>query len=164
MQHHRSNPAVVLLTTDTHVLPVSTTHVCSDSVVEIIALSSVESVATVNTIDATASATICKGKGKLPMIEEVDDYSDEEFVPEKTTKLPKKNYDTTRKFQDTWAARLSWAEVFRGSDGLLEYVKCTICTQITGKPKILRPKWDTLSKHGNKRKATCNMANGIKKE
>ena len=45
----------------------------------------------------------------------------------------------------------------------MEYEKCTVCTQIIGKPKILRPKWDTLSKHGDKRKATRNMANGIKK-
>ena len=97
------------------------------------------------------------------MIKEVDDYSNEEFVPEKKAKLPKKNYDTTRKFQDTWAAHLPWAEVFRGSNRLLEYVKCIVCTQIIGKPKILRPKWDTLSKHVGKHKATRNMANGIKK-
>ena len=101
MQHRRSNPAMVLLTADTHVLPVSTTPVCSDFVVEIVALSSKESVVIVNTIDMPAGATICKDKGKLLVIEEVDDYSDEEFVPEKIAKLPKKNYDTTRKFQDT---------------------------------------------------------------
>ena len=33
-----------------------------------------------------------------------------------------------------------------------------------GRAKILGPKWDTLKKHGGKRKATCDMPNGIKKD
>ena len=33
-----------------------------------------------------------------------------------------------------------------------------------GRPKIFGPKWDTLKKHRSKRKATCDMANGIKKD
>jgi hypothetical protein len=32
---------------------------------------------------------------------------------------------------------------------------------MTSKPKILGPKWDTLIKHGGKRKAIKNMAGGI---
>ena len=103
-----------------------------------------------------------KGTDVLPVIEEADEYSDDDFVPT-TTKGPKKNYDAQRKFQDTWAARLPWAEISRGSDGLFEYVKCTVCSEITGKAKILAPKWDTLTKHGGKRKATRNMPNGVKK-
>ena len=162
-QHRRSNPTVVLLDVDTQGLPESTGPVYSASVVEIVALSSDGSAATVEIVDVATTATSRKGKGKLPLIEEIDEYSDEEFVPQKTAHLPKKNYDATRKFQETWVACLPWAELFRGSDGLFEYVKCIVCTQITGKQKILTPKWDTLTKHGGKRKATRNMPNGIKK-
>ena len=104
-----------------------------------------------------------KGKQKLPIIDEVDDQSDEDFVAGAAEKVLKKNYDATRKFQDSWAARLPWVELICGIDGLIEYLKCIVCSQITGKPKILCSKWDTLAKHGGKRKATQNMANGIKK-
>ena len=134
----------------------------SDSVVEIIALSS-DGSASVQGLEIAESSRACKGKQKLPVIDEVDDQSDEDFVAGAAEKVPKKNYDATRKFQDSWAARLPWAELIRGTDGLFEYVKCVVCSQITGKPKILCPKWDTLAKHGGKRKATRNMANGIKK-
>ena len=97
-QRRRSNPAVELLDVDTQVLPVSTGLVCSDSVVEIVALSLDGLVATIEIVDAAAVATSRKGKGKLPLIEEIDEYSDEEFVLQKRAHLPKKNSDTTRKF------------------------------------------------------------------
>ena len=34
---------------------------------------------------------------------------------------------------------------------------------VMDKPKIFGPKWNTLKKHRDKRKATKNMARGIKK-
>ena len=104
-----------------------------------------------------------KEKDKLSVIEEVNDYSEDDFVADVKEKVTKKNYDATKKFQDTWAAGLPWAELFRGSNGLFEYVKCVVCSLITEKPKILGQNWDTLSKYGGKLKATYNMPNGIKK-
>jgi hypothetical protein len=98
-------------------------------------------------------------KGKLPVCDEDLVPSEQPVKPAKINKLCEQTY----KFQDTWAARLPWADLCRGSDGLYESVKCTICSTITGKPKILVSKYDTLEKHGGKRMATRNMANGIKK-
>ena len=161
VQRRRSNPAVRLITADAlqeiRVLPIA-----SDSVVEVIPLASDGSNTMLESRKARRSQ---KGKGKLPVLDDVDDYSDEEFVS--NSKAPKKeckkSYEATRKFQDTWAAKLSWAELFRGADGLYEYVKYIVCSTISGKPKIIGPKWDTLSKHGGKRKATKNLGNGVKK-
>ena len=76
----------------------------------------------------------------MPVIEKVNDYSENDFVADVKEKVTKKNYDATKKFQDTWAARLPWVELFRGSDGLFKYVKCIVCSLITKKPKILGPK------------------------
>jgi hypothetical protein len=73
----------------------------------------------------------------------------------------KKSYEATRKFQDTWAARLPWATLYRGPNDLYDFVKCNICSTIEGREKILAPKWDTLKKHGGKRKAVKNMHGGI---
>jgi hypothetical protein len=58
---------------------------------------------------------------------------------------------------------LPWAKLFRGVDGLYEYVKCAVCSTIIEKPKNMGPKWDTLSKHSGKRKATKNLGNSVKK-
>lgn len=162
-KRRRSNPAVALLNPNAPTVDVLSAPVGSDSVVEIIAVSSDGSSGTVQTVETVEAATARKGKGKLAVVEELDDLSDDEFVPDVKEKVPKKNYDATRKFQETWSAKLPWAELFRGSDGLYESVKCVVCSQITGKPKILGPKWDTLVKHSGKRKATKNMAPDIKK-
>ena len=62
----------------------------------------------------------------------------------------------------TWAVCLPWTKLYQSVDGLYEYVKCIVCLSITGEPKILGPK-NMLKKHGGKKKATKNMANGIKK-
>jgi hypothetical protein len=162
MQQRRSNPAIPLITSDalleTGVLPTT-----SNSVVEVIPLSSNGSNTTLESIKVPRSR---KGKGKFPVLDDVDDYLDKEFVPnpEAPKKECKKSYEATRKFQDTWAAKLSWAELFRGADGLYEYIKCTMCSTISGKPKIMAPKWDTLSKHSGKRKATKNLDNSVKKK
>ena len=134
----------------------------SDDIVQVITLSSDASTATLESADAKAQR-IRKGKSALPVVHEVDDLSDKEFIAGETVAAPKRSSEATRKFQETWAARLPSAELYRGSNGLFESVKCVICSLVTGKPKILGPKWDTLSKHGGKRKATKNLLQGIKK-
>ena len=85
-------------------------------------------------------------------------------MEEPVHKKVKKSYEASRKFQDTWAARLPWAELHQGGDGLYDLVKCLVYTVIEGRDKILGPKWDTLMKHGGKRKATHDMPNGPKKD
>ena len=167
-QRRRSNPAVTLLQPDAEKSPMCTPVVSPESVHEVILLSSDGSVQTLpesaTAAESLDDARVRKGKCTLPVVEDVDDLSDDEFEPTlHGDKVPKKNYDATRKFQETWAAKLPWAELFRGSDGLFQSVRCVVCSQITGKPKILGPKWDTLVKHSGKRKATKNMALGIKK-
>ena len=158
-QRRRSNPAVALLPCDvTHAAPNHVPVVCP----QVITLSSDASTATAETADAITERAR-KGKSALPVVHELDDMSDEEFVAEEKAARPKRSYKATRKFHETWAAQLTWAELFRGSDGLFESVKCVVCLQVTGKPKILGPKWDTLSKHSGKRKATKNLPEGIKK-
>jgi hypothetical protein len=69
----------------------------------------------------------------------------------------KVSYEATRRFQESWAAKLPWAECVKGGDGLYDFVCCMICTMFEVRTKILRPKWDTLKKHGGKRKAKHNM-------
>ena len=54
----------------------------------------------------------------------------DEFVPLKTTMLPK-NYNAAKKLQDTWAACWPWPEFFRGSNKLFEFMKSIVCTHIT---------------------------------
>ena len=163
-KRRRSNLTIALLNADGFATTShSTLLLQSDSIIEVIAHSSDGSTTIVESLESAEAARARKEKGKLPIIEEVNDYSEDDFVADVKEKVTKKNYDATRKFQDTWAARLLWTELFRGSNGLFEYVKCVVCSLITEKPKILGPKWDTLSKHRGKRKATRNMPNGIKK-
>jgi hypothetical protein len=69
----------------------------------------------------------------------------------------KVSYEATRKFQESWAAKLPWAECIKGGDGLFDYVHCLICSAFEIQEKILRPKWDILKKHGGKRKAKTNL-------
>jgi hypothetical protein len=46
------------------------------------------------------------------------------LAAQKTSKV---SYEATRRFQDTWAAKLHWAECVKGADGLYDFVKCIIC-------------------------------------
>ena len=133
----------------------------ADDVVKVISLSSGASTASGENATPTPS-TKDKRKGVLPECEDSDD--DDCVVGEPQQKKSKKLYEASRKFQDTWAARLPWAELHRGGDGLYESVKCLVCLTVEGRAKILGPKWDTLKKHGGKQKATCDMPNGIKKD
>jgi hypothetical protein len=69
----------------------------------------------------------------------------------------KVSYEATRKFQESWAAKLPWVECVKGGDGLFDYVRCLICSTFEIRDKILRPKLDILKKHGGKRKAKTNL-------
>jgi hypothetical protein len=62
-------------------------------------------------------------------------------------------YEITKKFQESWAAKLHWAECVKGANGLYDFVRCIICTIFEVCEKILQLKWDTLKKHGGKMKA-----------
>jgi hypothetical protein len=69
----------------------------------------------------------------------------------------KRNYDSTRKFQELWIAKLLWAKMCLGSNGCLHIVKCKIYSQVEGKDKLLAPKWDSLCKHVYHMKAHRDM-------
>jgi hypothetical protein len=58
----------------------------------------------------------------------------------KRTSEMQSRYDANRQFQDHWAARLPWAEPELDSDGVLVAVKCTVCSVVNGKPKLIVPK------------------------
>jgi hypothetical protein len=76
----------------------------------------------------------------------------------------KASYEATRRFQETWAAKLTWAECVRRMDGLYDFVRCITCMTFETREKILQPKWNTLKKHSGKRKAKHAMpTKGIRK-
>jgi hypothetical protein len=49
-----------------------------------------------------------------------------------------------------------------GVDGCVHRVKCKICSKVEHKDKLLAPKWDSLQKHADYKKAEKNMK-GVKK-
>lgn len=63
-------------------------------------------------------------------------------------------YEQNHQWQDTWAARLPWAESVVNADGKIRQVHCKICTEVEGKEKLLVPKLEFLWKHCGRRKAT----------
>ncbi len=67
------------------------------------------------------------------------------------------NYDTTKKFQDSWATKLPWAELCVRLDGSLHIVKCKICSEVERKNKLLFVKWDSLGKHASHRKVAKDL-------
>jgi hypothetical protein len=69
----------------------------------------------------------------------------------------KKNYELNHHFQDSRAAKLSWAEGVVGTDGRITQVCCMICTDIEGKEKLLVSKIDSLCKHADRRRALVDM-------
>jgi hypothetical protein len=62
----------------------------------------------------------------------------------------KKSYELNRHFQDSWAAKLPWAEAVVGADGRITQVRCKICSDIEGREKLLVPKIDSLYKHAGR--------------
>ncbi|KAG0572981.1 hypothetical protein KC19_VG138700 [Ceratodon purpureus] len=69
----------------------------------------------------------------------------------------KRSYESSRRFQESWATKMPSAELHRGPDGLYETVLCLSCTSIRGQITTLAAKWDTLQKHAGKRKAKKDM-------
>jgi hypothetical protein len=70
----------------------------------------------------------------------------EEFsnqIPPKKWKL----YKNSRKFQNVWIACFPCIKNFIDEKGLVQQVKCKICTTIGRKEKLLAPKLDNLLKH-----------------
>jgi hypothetical protein len=65
-------------------------------------------------------------------------------------------------FKVSWATKLPWVELQVGFDGFFHTMKCKICSKIEYKDKLLAPKWDSLHKHANRRKADRPMR-GVKK-
>jgi hypothetical protein len=51
--------------------------------------------------------------------------------------VKKKNDDSNRKFKESWAIKLPWAELCLGLNGNLHIIKCRICNEVEGKDKIL---------------------------
>ncbi|KAG0573501.1 hypothetical protein KC19_VG183600 [Ceratodon purpureus] len=92
--------------------------------------------------------------------DEEDDFEDSSPAAKKR----KKDYDSTRKFQEVWAVKLPWAEGILGSDGVLHMVKCNPCTIFNKKPCIMAPKWDMLVKHKGRRTTDKDIPKyGVKK-
>ncbi len=67
-----------------------------------------------------------------------------DFLEPLAKKKPKRFYEKTCVFQDTWACHFPWAKPIIGDDGLVSQVQCTIYSKILRKPKLLAPNFDTL--------------------
>jgi hypothetical protein len=59
----------------------------------------------------------------------------------------KKSYDNSRIFQIEWATKLPWAKGLMVVGGIIEIVRCKICSLIENNDKIVKFKWDNLTKH-----------------
>ena len=70
-----------------------------------------------------------------------------------TQKKDRSSNEATCRFQENWLAKLPWAECVKGEDGLYDFMRCLTYSKFEHKDKILKPKFDTLKKHGGKRKA-----------
>jgi hypothetical protein len=53
-------------------------------------------------------------------------------------------YEHNWHWQDSWAARLPWAESVLGCDCRASQVRCIVCTEVKGCQKLLVPKIDSL--------------------
>ncbi len=73
---------------------------------------------------------------------------------------PKKFYEASQKFQDSWAIKLPWAKMVVGVN---KGVYVSICSDVMGMDKILAPKWDMLKKHEGQHKVKRNMAGGLRR-
>ncbi len=72
------------------------------------------------------------------------------------------NYDTFRKYQDSWVAKLPWAKLCVMSSGNLHSIKCRIFNEVEGKDKVLFTKWG-LAKHVGCRKVAKDIGTHVKK-
>lgn len=52
---------------------------------------------------------------------------------------------------------MPWEKIVIDGDGLISFVRCTICSKVEGRKKLLIPKLDYLLKHLGRRKTTFAM-------
>ncbi len=76
----------------------------------------------------------------------------------------KKSYDSNRKFQAKWVAKLPWAKGLVATNGIIQIVRCKVCSLVENKDKIVRCKWDSLTKDVSHRIAVHDLPQlGVKK-
>jgi hypothetical protein len=51
------------------------------------------------------------------------------------------DYESKKKFQVSWVAKLPWFELQMGVDGCVHLVKCKVCSKVEHKNKLLVLKW-----------------------
>lgn len=106
---------------------------------------------------ASADQILLESDSGCPSAWKDEEETDPDVLAWIAAKGDKVSYEATRKFQENWAAKLPWAECVKRGDGLFDYVRCLICSTFEIREKILKPKWDTLKKHGGKWKAKTNL-------
>ena len=80
-------------------------------------------------------------------------------------KAKKKTNEVSRKCQDAWAIAHPWAEMLRGGDGIVDRVKCIVCSHVKGREVTMGAKSDTLEKHAGKRQAKSDLPHiNVKKD
>lgn len=84
--------------------------------------------------------------------EDVEDTSDDAFVDAPPQRMARRgrNYDRNWRYHCEWSAKFTWAEGVVGNG--VHFVKCRICSDVDGQPKLMTPKLDTLNKHEGHRK------------
>ncbi len=70
------------------------------------------------------------------------------------SKKRKKIYELNRHFQDSWVAKLPWAESIMGAKGKATQIKCKVCNIIDGRNRLLVAKSNSLWKPISCRNAT----------
>jgi hypothetical protein len=153
----RSNPAVKLVTSTRLRVPSTTS---ADHVI-VLESASVDLVILLES--ASADQILLESDSGCPSAWKDEEETDPDVLAwiaaqgDIAAKGDKVSYEATQKFQESWAAKLPWAECVKGRDGLFDYVRCLICSTFEIREKILKPKWDTLKKHGGKRKAKTDL-------
>ena len=120
----RFNSTVRLIEGNVVVTPVVTVD---SNVVEVIALSLDRS-----TLSCT-KCTLDKGKQKVLDCDSFEsDLEDPFTLGPIAAKKTKRSYEASRRFQETWALQMSWAEMHKRVDGLIQSIRCVVCPSIDG--------------------------------
>jgi hypothetical protein len=105
----RSNPAVVLLTPERLGVP-QTIHETQTFTAPVVELSN--------------------NNGPSIFMDDQEETDLEVLEWLAAEKKSKRSYEATRKFQDTWVAKVPWVECVKGATGLLDHVRCLICRYV----------------------------------
>ncbi len=62
-----------------------------------------------------------------------------------------KSHDNSIKFHAKWAIKLPWPKGLVVIDGIIQTMRCKVCSLIENKDKIVKCKWDILTKHASYR-------------